>query len=90
MRRARRGSAEIFPQKAQTVNTSMQHSYHTYIQYAVPTDCPQLLDILKFIEANQLDHEIHLARTRFWIERKSVTHTEFVLRYYHLVSEVKD
>lgn len=68
----------------------MQPSYHTYIQYAVATDCPQLEDILEFIGQHQLKHEIHLARTRFWIERKSPTHTEFVLRYYHLVSEVKE
>jgi len=65
-------------------------SYHTYIQYAVPTDCPQLKDILEFISRHRLEHEIHLARTRFWIERRSAIHTEFVLRYYHLVSEVKD
>ena len=68
----------------------MQLNSHTYIQYAVATDSPWLKDIFEFIQAHGLDHEVHLARTRFWIERRSTTHTEFVLRYYHAVSEVKD
>jgi hypothetical protein len=65
-------------------------SYSSTIQYCVHTEQPEFASVLAFIADKGLDYEVHLARTRFWIPRASATHTEFMLRFYHCTSEVKD
>ena len=86
----RRGSAEIFAIRKHTVNTAMHPSPHTYIQYCVYTSHPDFKQVFEYISTNNILYEVHLNRTRFWIERKSKTHTEFLLKHYHRVSEVKE
>ena len=68
----------------------MHPSYHTYIQYCVYSTHPDFAEVYAWVTDNNLQYEVHLNRTRFWIERKSKTHTEFILKHYHRVSEVKE
>ena len=49
-------------------------------QFAVFTHDPNLESVFDFIRQHQLEHEIHLNRTRFWIPEGSVL-TEFLLRF---------
>jgi hypothetical protein len=50
-------------------------------QYYVLNGDPQAADVLDFILANELLYELHLNRTRFWLEEGSIQLTEFLLRY---------
>ena len=65
-------------------------SYDNTIQYAVHTESPDFKSVLEFVYANNLKYEIHLARTRFWVPKNTPQHTEFMLRFYHSTSEVKE
>jgi hypothetical protein len=49
-------------------------------QYYVLTTSPRLESIFEFIQHHNLQFEVHLNRTRFWVPEGSVL-TEFVLRY---------
>jgi hypothetical protein len=50
-------------------------------QYYVLNSSPILLQIFDFIRLHELDHEVHLNRTRFWIPHSGSAYTEFVLRF---------
>jgi hypothetical protein len=65
-------------------------SYSATIQYAVHTEAPEFPEVLNWIFEHKLKHEVHLARTRFWVPRNSPLHSEFALKYYHCTSEVKE
>ena len=66
------------------------HTTYTHVQYCVYTSHPDFKTVFAYVYDNGIDYEVHLNRTRFWIERRSKTHTEFLLRHYHRVSEVKE
>ena len=60
-------------------------------QFALLNQDPKLKDLIEFIQQHELEHEIHLNRTRFWIPEGPVL-TEFLLRFdtYHIVSDLQD
>ena len=49
-------------------------------QYYVLNQNPRHSDLVGWIRAHGLDHEIHLNRTRFWVPHGPVL-TEFILRF---------
>jgi hypothetical protein len=49
-------------------------------QYAVYTQSPQFRDCLIWVEQHELQYELHLNRTRFWIPEGPLL-TEFLLRW---------
>jgi hypothetical protein len=49
-------------------------------QYYILNQDPRAQEVFNFIREHQLQLEVHLNRTRFWIPTGS-THTEFVLRF---------
>jgi hypothetical protein len=51
------------------------------LQYYILNSSPTLLALLEFVRKHALEHEIHLNRTRFWIDTSSPAYTEFVLRF---------
>ena len=55
-------------------------------QFAVFRRDPNLKSVFEFIELHNLQHEIHLNRTRFWVPVGPVL-TEFYLRFetFHVV-----
>ena len=50
------------------------------LQFAVFSNDPNLESALEFIRKHNLQFEIHLNRTRFWVPEGSVL-TEFLLRF---------
>lgn len=51
-------------------------------QYCVYTaDYAAFAAVLRFIHAHSLKHQLHLNRTRFWINPNSRAHTVLMLRY---------
>jgi len=61
-------------------------------QYYALTTAPQLASIFEFIQHHNLQFEVHLNRTRFWVPEGSIL-TEFVLRfgdYCPYVDETRD
>lgn len=50
-------------------------------QYYVLTLEPRCGEVFRWIESHQLDYEVHLNRTRFWIPKNSHLQTEFLLRF---------
>jgi hypothetical protein len=50
-------------------------------QYYILTLDPRAAEVINFIIHHKLKVEVHLNRTRFWIEEGSSTLTEFVLRF---------
>lgn len=63
-------------------------SAYSHTQYAVYTSHPQFTPLVEWVRNNNLAHEIHLNRTRFWLPKNSTLYTEFMLRWYHCASEV--
>jgi hypothetical protein len=61
------------------------------LQFALLNQDSQLLDLFAFIKQHELQHEVHLNRTRFWIPPGPVL-TEFLLRFesYHTVSDLEN
>jgi hypothetical protein len=51
------------------------------LHYYILNSNPHLLALLEFVRKHQLEHEVHLNRTRFWIDPASACYTEFALRY---------
>jgi hypothetical protein len=51
------------------------------LHYYVLNSNPHLLALLEFVRKHELKHEVHLNRTRFWIDSRSIAYTEFVLRF---------
>ena len=49
-------------------------------QYYVLNSNPILKTVFEFIQQHDLEHEVHLNRTRFWIATDTPAYTEFVLR----------
>jgi hypothetical protein len=50
-------------------------------QYYILTTDPNLASVLGFIKQHQLEFELHINRTRFWIDPQSPAYTEFALRW---------
>ena len=50
-------------------------------QYYILNSSPILTQVFEFIQLNELEHQVHLNRTRFWLDTSSPAYTEFVLRY---------
>jgi hypothetical protein len=50
-------------------------------QYYVLNSSPILKTVFEFIQCHALDHEVHLNRTRFWLDTHTPAYTEFVLRF---------
>lgn len=50
------------------------------MQYALLNSDPQLREFFAFIEQHSLRHELHLNRTRVWIDPSPIL-TEFLLRF---------
>jgi len=57
-----------------TVSTIMR-------QYYILTLDPRAAEVFKFIMDHKLSVEVHLNRTRFWLEDESSVLTEFLLRF---------
>ena len=51
------------------------------IQYYVLNSSPLARDVFEFIRKRELTCEVHLNRTRFWIDPHSEALTEFALRF---------
>ena len=58
-------------------------------QYYVLTREPQADRVYAWIRTNDLQHEVHLNRIRFWLPPGSLT-TEFALRFLHLCEPVEE
>jgi hypothetical protein len=50
-------------------------------QYYILTLDPRAAEVFNFIREHSLTIEVHLNRTRFWIEEESSTLTEFLVRF---------
>ena len=50
-------------------------------QYYILNSHPQLKTVFEFIQQHDLEHQVHLNRTRFWIATHTPAYTEFVLRF---------
>lgn len=50
-------------------------------QYYVLNSDPILKTVFEFIQQHDLEHEVHLNRTRFWLDTDTPAYTEFVLRF---------
>jgi hypothetical protein len=53
------------------------------LEYYILTLDPNMGQVFGFIELHDLQFEMHLNRTRFWIDPDSALYTEFCLRYSH-------
>ena len=53
------------------------------MEYYVLSSSPHLETVFEFIRKHQLKCEVHLNRTRFWIDPHSEALTEFALRFAH-------
>jgi len=51
------------------------------MEYYVLSSSPHLKSVFDFIRNNNLKCEVHLNRTRFWIDPHSEALTEFALRF---------
>jgi hypothetical protein len=52
-------------------------------QHYVLTQDTHFVSVIAFMQANHLNYEQHLNRTRFWIDPDSALYTEFLLRFGH-------
>ena len=50
-------------------------------QYYILTLDPRALEVFEFVRDHKLTVEVHLNRTRFWIEEDTSVLTEFLLRF---------
>jgi hypothetical protein len=51
------------------------------MEYYILNQDPHLAAVFGFIKSHSLRCEIHLNRTRFWIDPHSLAYTEFALRF---------
>jgi hypothetical protein len=51
------------------------------VQYSILSRSSQFVSVLYFLHSNGLEYELHLNRTRFWINHNSRAHTLLMLRY---------
>ena len=58
------------------------------LQYYVLTLDPNMPHVVHWIRANSVDCEVHLNRTRFWLQSGTPLHTEFLLRFSHCCPQV--
>jgi hypothetical protein len=56
-------------------------------QYCVFTQDPMCKEVFAWVSNNNLQFEMHLNRTRFWVPDGPL-HTEFLLRYSTICPEV--
>lgn len=56
-------------------------------QHYILTLDPNMGTVFRWIEANGLDFELHLNRTRFWVPNGPL-YTEFALRFAHCCPRV--
>ncbi len=49
--------------------------------YCVYTQDPHFASILNFIQIYSIEHELHLNRTRFWVDDSSPTWCLLLLKY---------
>ena len=49
-------------------------------QYYVLNSNPILKTVFEFIQQHDLEHQVHLNRTRFWLDTHTPAYTEFALR----------
>lgn len=59
-------------------------------QYAVAMRDPSAAAVLGWIHAHELQYEIHLNRTRFWVPTNTPLYTEFALRWADTCFMVQD
>ena len=50
-------------------------------QYYILNQDARAQEVFNFIREHQLALEVHLNRTRFWLDTSSPAYTEFVLRF---------
>jgi hypothetical protein len=48
-------------------------------QYYVLNSSPILLQVFDFIRLHELDHEVHLNRTRFWIPHSGSAYASLII-----------
>lgn len=48
--------------------------------YYILTQDPLFSQVIEFIQHHQLEHSLHLNRTRFWVPESAIL-TEFLLRF---------
>ena len=59
-------------------------------QYYILNLDPRATEVFEFIRHYSLRCEVHLNRTRFWIEEDTSVLTEFLLRFGECVHQVDD
>ena len=57
--------------------------------YYILNQHPSIIDVLTWIEASNIQYEVHLNRTRFWVPNDRLL-TEFLLRFSECCSLVND
>ena len=57
-------------------------------QHYILTTHPLCPMVFEFIERYNLEHELHLNRTRFWVPVETSVYTEFALRFTDSCPEV--
>ena len=50
-------------------------------QYYILNSHPKLKTVFEFIQQHDLEHQVHLNRTRFWVPLHDEIYTLFVLRF---------
>lgn len=60
------------------------------VQYCVYSHNPEFVNVIRWIQDNRIDHEVHLNRTRFWVRRTHRQHSDLCLRFYHCITRVVD
>jgi hypothetical protein len=58
-------------------------------QYFVLNRDPRFIDVADWITENDIQYEMHLNRTRFWVPDGPTT-TEFLLKFIHCCNEVEE
>ena len=58
------------------------------VQHYILTLDPNMPHVVHWIRANSVDCEVHLNRTRFWVESDTPLYTEFLLRFAHCCPRV--
>ncbi len=59
------------------------------LQYCVYNQDPHLLEVAEWISQNNIKHEIHLNRTRFWVPQGPML-TEFLLKYSDICPQIQE
>jgi len=65
-------------------------NYSNTVQYCVYTHNANFVPVMQWVQDRELEYEVHLNRTRFWVPKNTPVSTEFMLRWFHCTSEVVD